>query len=545
MIRAKLLDYKMLFPLFGIFILALFLRLHDLSLVPVGLHVDEVNAGYIGRYILLHGHDIFGNVFPLYYDKFGDFRPTGIFYLSGISTFVFGINSFAIRFPAAFFGALSIFPMYFLAVELFGKKATGLLAAAFLALLPWHIVLSRATSESIIGLFFFISGLYLFFKFLHTEKKSFFLYSCGFFLMSYFFYHVFRFITPLFFLFFLLFLPVKKMKKHVFFAMFFFGIITLIFTIRFSGSSRLSQVAFYRNQEPLQRLEYFIKHDSPYTIWQTRSFHNKPLVYIREFLKQYGSYYQFDYLFVSGGLPDRYRVPDAGLLPFAWVIFIFLGLAPLFKNNQRKGVVLFLTFFLILAPLPAALTYEDTPNIQRSILLIVPFVLFAAYGFSQVISLKSKVLMGFILLIFAGIGIYEETYFWHQYAIHTKDYKLYARSEGQRELVFALLTREKNYKTIVAPIYEEIPALYLYYTQNFSTSAETILKKNNKRAVIDGITFVDTKCPSKEFSRLGISQEHILIVDSIECERDLNSQFQEAGFVTYQNGDKAYRLLTL
>ncbi len=74
--------------------------------------------------------------------------------------------------------------------------------------------------------------------------------------------------------------------------------------------------------------------------------------------------------------------------------------------------------------------------------------------------------------------------------------------------------------------------------------AEKALQKNTKRAVIGGITFVDSDCPSKEFSRFNIAEKHILVVDNISCDRDQNSKFGEAGFVTMQNGDKAYRLLT-
>lgn len=104
---------KALLVLFVIFFLTSFLRIFNLLSLPFSLHTDELYAGYVGRYIFLHGQDVYRNIFPLYFNKFGDFRPIGIFWLSGLSTFVLGINEFAIRFPSALFGALTVFPFIF------------------------------------------------------------------------------------------------------------------------------------------------------------------------------------------------------------------------------------------------------------------------------------------------------------------------------------------------------------------------------------------------------------------------------------------------
>ena len=158
------------FLLFLIFFLACFLRIFHLGSLSQSFHTDEVAAGYVGRYILLHGQDICRNIFSLYFDKFGDFWPIGISWLSGLSTFIFGINEFAVRFPSAFFGAATVLPLFLLVKSLFNKPKMGIFVGLFLAILPWHIVLFRATSEGIVGLFLLTFSLY--FAFFYSWKVN-------------------------------------------------------------------------------------------------------------------------------------------------------------------------------------------------------------------------------------------------------------------------------------------------------------------------------------------------------------------------------------
>lgn len=106
-------ENKIFYFLILIFLLALFLRVFNLGSIPVGFHNDEVDAGYVGKFLILHGRDTSGNVMSLAFNKFGDFRPTGLFYLTGISEVLFGTNEFAARLPAAFFWGANCFPAVF------------------------------------------------------------------------------------------------------------------------------------------------------------------------------------------------------------------------------------------------------------------------------------------------------------------------------------------------------------------------------------------------------------------------------------------------
>ena len=101
-------------PIFWILILALVVRFYKLGSFPIGFHVDEVKVGWESLSIAKTLKDDKLNFLPLYYNSFGDYRPTGIFYLSMPAIFIFGNTPFAVRFTSALFGSLSVALVYML-----------------------------------------------------------------------------------------------------------------------------------------------------------------------------------------------------------------------------------------------------------------------------------------------------------------------------------------------------------------------------------------------------------------------------------------------
>ena len=141
-----------------IVLLALVLRLWQLDKFPYGFHFDEAKAAWNAVSIGLTGQDDHGNKLPMYYDSFGDFRPTGIIYLIIPFVLSLGRSVWAVRLPVAIIGALSSLGMFVLAGEVAKEKKIkfGLWAAFFMAINPWHVSVSRATSEVIVAMFLLI-----------------------------------------------------------------------------------------------------------------------------------------------------------------------------------------------------------------------------------------------------------------------------------------------------------------------------------------------------------------------------------------------------
>src|SRR5438874_13442703 len=101
---------RLLWPLLFlglIFIGAIIIRMYNLTNVPYGFHEDEAHIGYNAYSLFKTGHDKNGVFLPLAIDQFGDYRPSGLHFLTVPSVAAFGLTVFATRLPVAIIGALS------------------------------------------------------------------------------------------------------------------------------------------------------------------------------------------------------------------------------------------------------------------------------------------------------------------------------------------------------------------------------------------------------------------------------------------------------
>src|SRR5207253_1198042 len=113
-----------------------FLRFYQLGKLPKSLNVDEVSIGYNAYSILKTGKDEYGKPFPLTFKSLGDYKPPFYIYLVAPSIAIFGLNEFAVRFPSAFFGTLTI-PALFLLIQFLTKnKFLAFLGAFLLTISP-------------------------------------------------------------------------------------------------------------------------------------------------------------------------------------------------------------------------------------------------------------------------------------------------------------------------------------------------------------------------------------------------------------------------
>src|SRR3989338_10013511 len=187
-----------------IFIIAIFLRFYNLSSFPVGFHQDEASLGYNGYSLLLTGKDDNNKPWPLYIDMFGDNRPSGYHYLTIFPIKFLGLNEFATRLPGALFGSITVFAIFFFVLTIFKDKKLALISSFLVAIAPWHFVLSRASAEAIVALFFIMVGFGLFFYSLQKQKEKYLLIGAISLSFSFFFYHTPRVFVPGLFLVFIL-----------------------------------------------------------------------------------------------------------------------------------------------------------------------------------------------------------------------------------------------------------------------------------------------------------------------------------------------------
>ncbi len=500
-----------------IFLIALFLRSFLLSDYPNGFFTDEVVSGYVGRFLLSTGHDLYGNFLPIFYfDKFGDFRSIIPMYITGIFTFIFGLNEFSVRFAPALFGAITVIPMYFFVLRFSESKPIALLASFLLAIFPWHIVLSRAQSEGIMGLLVFMTGMAIisFKKTLSLRNVIF-----GTILLSttYLFYPPFRILTPLFIL--PLVFTSKGMvrKKYIVICGILFLFTTIIILTPW-GRGRAEQTSLFSNKEIAEKIKADNENSAialgPDQILLARIFHNKPVGYTRESLKQYFSYLSPTYLFFNGGLPYRYTVPETGLL---FVTFIFFIGAFIFLQKDKSPTIaqkLYLGYILAICILPASLTFEDSPNIHRSFLMIIPLVIICAYGMYSLITFSRNKKMR--VLTICGISILlvlEFIYFQHQYRYQAPSFRSYLRGDGMNSASKWIAENNEKYSKIYSTGYEDFAIYYLYNTKNFNKNLIGIFEKNPLfPRQVDNLFFSNEYCPFEHDKNFRLQNREMLVV---------------------------------
>lgn len=138
--------------------LGVFARLYAFSGNPPGLNQDEASIGYESWSLANHGLDRNGVSWPVQFISWGDGQNVLYAWLAMPLIKLFGLSITTTRLPMLISGLATLPLVYRIGSGLFGPMA-GLGALLFVALSPWHIMLSRWALESNILPFVFVAGL--------------------------------------------------------------------------------------------------------------------------------------------------------------------------------------------------------------------------------------------------------------------------------------------------------------------------------------------------------------------------------------------------
>lgn len=527
-----------------IFLFAFALRTIALGNLPLRLHQDEIMNGYVGRYILLNGKDLHGNKWPvLYFDNFGDYPAVIPMYLSGIFTFIFGLNEFAVRFPIALFGSLAVFPVYLITKLISKNEKTSLFAAAAIAILPWHIVLSRATAEAIPGSTLYLLGLFSLLMAITQKKAKYLFISFIFFFSTYTFYHLFRVIVPFTLLPTFLLTKDRRIKLGLIGLAIFFFLLTGIISSTYWGTGRFKQTSIFSfNNQSNDRAFNAAFGAGPNRVILVRMFNNKLVIYTREFLRQYFTYFSPQFLLANGGRPNRYLVPDHGLIYYSFALIPLAHLALHVLNRNKKSgklnnsLVIYLLYLVLLSPLAAALTLDETPNVHRSVLEGVMLIFPVAFSFYHIHKQKLGKLS--ISIFILGLIMLEFLYFLNQYVVQSPQAQTLERYDERTDLAKWIIANHDKYENLYVTR-EIFPIYVLFYSNNFSP--ELAGKFVNPLIIPDvgNIHFIDSNCPSlvENVPKKG----NIMIIDKAECISDNRLTLDQ--ILLRINATQAYKLL--
>lgn len=484
--------------IFCIFFLASFLRFWHLGLNPPSLTWDEAAWGYNSYSLGIDGRDEFGRFLPYdYLESFGDFKPPVYAYMGVIPVKIFGLNEFAVRFPSAFFGVLTVLLTYFLTKRIFHNKsdleflfgitktdAIALSAAFFLAISPWHVNLSRAAFEANVSTFFLVTGVWAFLAGVQ-EKPKLLVFSAVSFVVSLYTFNTARIVAPLLVIILTIgfYKELFKIKKEALLAGA-IGVLMLFPIVGFLSSPqaqlRFKEVNIFSDIGIIERTNLEIENDK--NAWWSKIIHNRRLAYAAEFVKHYLDNVTPSFLFIKGDGNPKFSTQDVGQL-YLWDLpFIIVGL--LFIFRKRIGNWWILPLWFVLGIIPAA-TARETPHALRIETTLPTLQIFIAFGFVELlhkisnikkqiakIQIKHIIFTATFLFLFFNFSYYIHGYYMHYPREFSGEWQY-----GYRDSIQYVLSVQHKYEKIY--ITPELGRPYIYYLFYTKTHPNIFRKKDS------------------------------------------------------------------
>jgi 4-amino-4-deoxy-L-arabinose transferase-like glycosyltransferase len=443
------------------------IRFWQLSTVPPALNSDEVAIGYNAYSLLKTGRDEYNKPFPLTFRSFDDYKMPVYVYMVAGSMGIFGFSDFAVRFPSALFGALSVLLVYVLVRELFGEKGDryAIATAFLLAVSPWSVMFSRSGYEANVSVFFVIAATFALIK--GFRRPWLIVLSSVLFSLSIWTYHTCRIFVPLL----LVGLAVayrkelwkKKAAVGTAVAIASFLLFPMVkMTFSTEGQMRALGVSAFGNPDMLKRSITWTTQDVSYGQTIFTLFHNRRVEYVRTFLNGYFSHCDLNFLFGEKAI-EKYRAPGVGLLYLFELPLLFIGAYMLIRKHVRGAAVVF--WWLITAPIAAAFTLQF-PHPVRTIVFLPTFQILAGVGIVELLEYikRRKILIRSIIFVLLAFLISANiVYFFHQYFVHMSvDFAPYWYT-GRKEMVKKLEGLEDQYDRIIISNKLDFPYIFFLY----------------------------------------------------------------------------------
>lgn len=461
-----------------IIVLASVLRLYKLDTFPAGFNADEAALGYNAYSLMLTGRDEHGNSWPINLESFGDYKPALYAYILIPFIKLLGLTEFAVRLPSALFGIAAVVFMYLLVRDLYhplntpldsrgGNPQEGvipLLSALLLSISPWHLHFSRGAWEVNVATTLIVMGSWFMVRWVTNKKLRYLLLFTVTFTLSMYTYQSARILAPLLALGLAFIyrkeLVAQKKQAIVSFLLQLLLLLPLAFSIVTSDAgSRFTGVGLLADEGPKNRVNELRGQHGAWNRIDTKLLHNKPLAYTWAFLENYFDHWNGNFLFINGDDIERNRVPEHGLFYLTDVVLLAIGTIVLLSSsifNQASKPVL---WWLLIAPLPAALTFQ-TPHALRAFTMVIPLTIIIAQGVTRILNKK------LLLLLLFTAYTYQFVRYLHQYYVHYPETYPTAWEYGFKQIASYVKDHESEFeKVIITDKYDQPYILMLFYWQ--------------------------------------------------------------------------------
>lgn len=455
-----------------IIFVATMLRFYRLGDYPIHLTNDEAGIGYNAYSILKTARDEHGSFMPVVFKSFGDWKPGFYIYLTVPFVLLFGLTEFAIRFPSALFGVLTVGYIYLITNKMFGKNV-ALFASFSLAISSWHIQFSRGAWEANAALALLVIAIWFFIK--CFEKQKFLLLSSLFFGLTLWTYQSAKLASLLVLI--ALFITYKdklfSLPRRTISMAIAIGVlisIPIVFSVFTGKAGRVEVMSVFSYTRPEEYIEESIlrQENIDKNSIQYIAYHSEPFNLLRGVSGRYFNYFSGKFLFFEGDWSSqRHSIPNVGYLIIAELPALLLGFIYLLKNTKDRNVK-FVLLWLLFAPIPAALTRDSVHGV-RALNLAVPLSITIGFGMNYIFRLLNRLkiqifklaMFAFVAAIYCySFAVYLDSYYIQNAYVHAPQYFY-----GYRETVQALGNYSDYNKIVFDQSYDQPYIFFLFYNR--------------------------------------------------------------------------------
>lgn len=445
------------------------LRFSFLTYNPPSLNWDEVSHGYNAYSILKTGMDQWGQKFPIFnFRAYGDYPTTLNLYLTIPFIAIFGLSDFAIRFPHALLGVLTIISAFYLAFGLTKNKNVSLLSAFLVAAGPWYLFTSRFVLQSNLSVFLLTTSGALFFN--RDKSKHFISLSLFALFLTLFSYHTTRIVSPILLLAtlvtfgkeYLEYFRIHKVHSGILAVLIFSFFVISGYILQNPDARARGGVLFLVDQGAVNRI-IEQRNTSKLPPLLNKLIHNRPVYFAEHFLTNYVGYFSPGFLFFNGGTQYQFSLPGKGLIYPVGLPFFYIGLALLLLKSLKDKNYRLLLFWILIAPIPASITDETFTVLRATTILPIPEILMSLGFFWILEKVEIKYRSALIWVCALILYVYAESYMVAYFTTYRTQYS-WSWQYGYKE---AVLYSEQNYskydKIVVTKKYGEPHEYFLFF----------------------------------------------------------------------------------
>ena len=409
-------EYKGEVFLFFIFMIGSFVRLFAIGRFPNALNVDEASSGYDAFSLMKWGVDRAGNSYPVYLYAWGSGQSVLYSYLMIPVIAVTGLTEYGIRLPMAITGAISLYVFYYLIKNIFDNKKYGIIATAFFAICPWHIMKSRWGMECNIFPDLILFASLLLVLGLKKEKTGLQVLAFVVLAISSYSYGTSYLFLPVFVLGTLGYLIYKKeltVKKSIIYLLVMFVLCIPIIVYIFINTFGLEQITIGKVTIPKLLVN---RYDEVSTVFSGNIFENC----VNNLLET------LRILILQNDKLEWNAIPQYGLFYLISIVFFIIGLRACVKKYKKNNFNQIMNIWMISAIVLCAFCVA---NINRINIIMIPCIYYIIVGLFEFLT-KYKQLTVCIAVIYMVLFIE------FMYSYVNKDYnKYYTFTSGVEDVV--------------------------------------------------------------------------------------------------------------